>query len=104
MVDISNFGVINVEGRLDSLRAVGLRAELDAFVNSGRFFIVVDLSDVNFVDSSGLAALVYGFKLAERNNGSFSLIKPSHYEALRIFELTRFDRVFSFVDGLEIGG
>jgi anti-sigma B factor antagonist len=59
--------------------------------------IVVDLQDVRYMDSSGVATLIEGYKLCQKNNGRFVLagLKP---EVREVFELTRLDRVFEIYD------
>jgi anti-sigma B factor antagonist len=58
----------------------------------------VDLSAVVFVDSAGLAALVRGLKDARLAGGDLRLVRPGADEAMRVFRLTRFDRVFELLD------
>lgn len=92
---------IVVSGRLDSVEAAPLRATLNEYLTSGTNRIVVDLSDVEFVDSAGLAALVIGMKRARMENGDLRLVTPSHADARRVFELTKFDDVFVMSDDVD---
>jgi anti-sigma B factor antagonist len=55
--------------------------------------MIVDLTDVDFIDSTGLATLVIGMKLCRQYDGEFSLC-GMHAPVHTIFELTRLDRVF----------
>ncbi|MFM8331374.1 MAG: STAS domain-containing protein [Candidatus Methylumidiphilus sp.] len=55
--------------------------------------VVVDLSDVHFVDSSGLGALLAGHKNAGLRNGRFALSGVQE-RVQAMFELTRLHRVF----------
>ena len=91
---------IELEGRLDAVEAVPLREALDAQLALGKYRIAVDLSKVSFVDSAGLAALVKGMKNARQKGGDLRLISPVDSDALRVFELTRFDKVFTMTDTL----
>ncbi len=91
---------IELKGRLDALEAVPLREALDAQLALGKYRIAVDLSKVSFVDSAGLAALVKGMKNARQKGGDLRLISPVAADALRVFELTRFDKVFTMTDTL----
>lgn len=53
----------------------------------------VDLSAVDYIDSSGIAALVEGFQQARARSGRFALLAPS--DAVRaVLELARLDRIF----------
>ena len=56
----------------------------------------VELSEVSYIDSSGIAALVEGFQSARARGGRFALVAIS--DAVRaVLELARLDRVFLIV-------
>lgn len=59
--------------------------------------VVVDLNEVPFIDSRGLAALLAGYKLFGRQEQSFQLAAPQAQPKL-LFELTGFDRIFQIFD------
>ncbi len=92
---------ITVSGRLDAVEATPLRAALNEYLTTGTNRIVIDLTDVHFVDSAGLAALVIGMKRARQENGDVRLVSPSHPDAQRVFELTKFDDVFAMAADLD---
>jgi anti-sigma B factor antagonist len=92
------------EERLDAHNSGELKALLlDTFVQ-GRKNILIDLKDVRFIDSSGLGALVSGFKNAISNQGGLKL-SSLQTQVKSMFELTRLHRVFeifpSSVEALE---
>lgn len=62
--------------------------------------LVVNLSQVNFIDSSGLTSLVAGMRDADKVNGSFRLCSV-HPEAKLVFEVTMMDSVFEIFDSEE---
>lgn len=70
------------------------RAVLDAL--AGNVPVGIELSDVSYIDSSGIAALVEGFQTARARGGRFVLVAVS--DAVRaVLELARLDRVFLLV-------
>lgn len=81
------------EERLDAHNSGELKAEILNLFEDGKNNIVVDLKEVRFVDSSGLGALVSGFKNASARNGNLKLcgLQP---QVKSMFELTRLHRVF----------
>ncbi|HWI41091.1 MAG TPA: STAS domain-containing protein [Verrucomicrobiae bacterium] len=81
------------EERLDAHNANDLKGELLHSFDEGKKNILVDLQDVRFIDSSGLGALVSGFKNAITHQGSLKLasLQP---QVKSMFELTRLHRVF----------
>ena len=64
--------------------------------------VIVDLSGVTYMDSSGVASLVEALQTAKRN-GSFFALAAVQGTALRVLELARLDRVFQIFDSVEEG-
>jgi anti-sigma B factor antagonist len=86
--------VINVkEERLDAHNSGELKIEMQKLFEEGNKNILVDLKEVRFIDSSGLGALVSGFKNAISHHGNLKLstLQP---QVKSMFELTRLHRVF----------
>lgn len=94
-------GTIAIAGRLDAVRAVELRSEIDDAISDGIVRLVVDLSEANFVDSAGLAALAKGMKDCRQRNGDLRVVSATHEDAARVFSLTRFDQVFMMGDTVD---
>jgi anti-sigma B factor antagonist len=62
--------------------------------------VMVDLSAVDYIDSSGVASLVEGFQYARSNNLEFGLLGVSD-AAMSILKLARLDQVFTIYQSLE---
>ena len=62
--------------------------------------VVVDLSAVDYIDSSGVASLVEAYQQARKNSSTFTLATPSE-PARRVLELARLDRVFTIHDSMD---
>ena len=58
--------------------------------------VLIDLSEVAYIDSSGVASLVEGFQHARTHNLKFALIGVSD-AAMQILQLSRLDKVFPIV-------
>lgn len=84
--------VIRPEGRLNMAVAPDLREQLRGLVQSGYARVVVDLSDVESVDSSGLGALISGLKAARAAGGDLRIAAPSP-QVVAVLELTNLNRV-----------
>ena len=82
-----------LEPRLDSAKAPMLRDELLRRIEEGQSRIVLDLSATEFMDSSGLGALVAGLKRLGSRGGL--TIVGAHGAVQRLFQLTRMDKVFA---------
>lgn len=84
--------VVHPVGRLNMVAAPGLRAQLHSLVREGKNRVVVDLSAVEAIDSSGLGALISGLKAARQAGGDLRIATPSE-QARAVLELTNLDRV-----------
>lgn len=85
--------VVTVYGDLDLHSADQLGDLLVGVVDRGASLVVVDLSDVEFVDSQGLGALMRGTRRFGAGKDRFRLVVPAP-EIRRLFEITALDRVF----------
>ncbi|MCU0757206.1 MAG: STAS domain-containing protein [Xanthomonadales bacterium] len=96
------FRVVSVGGEVDLSWSPKLRkAILDALASKQP--VAVNLSQVSYIDSSGIAALVEGFQQARGKNQRFALIAIS--SAVRaVLELARLDRVFPIYPTLADAG
>ena len=90
--------VIKIIGsRLDARSAPGFKDQLGEIVAGGQRRIVLDLSEVTFVDSSGLGAMASILKALE---GSGGLAVCGARDAVRtVFKLTRLDKVLRLCGG-----
>lgn len=81
--------------RLDAAVAPAFKQDVVARVQAGASHLVVDLDQVDFVDSSGLGALVSILKsLGGRGSVAVCNVKGP---VLNLFKLTRMDKVFTIV-------
>lgn len=96
-VKIDDVVVVALHGDVDTTTTPDLHAAFDDLVARGERNYVIDLSQVAFMDSSGLAALARLYKRIRIGYGDVRLcsVQP---DMLRIIELTRFDRVFEMYD------
>ena len=85
--------VLRTKGRLDAVAAPDLKSRLKELVAGGQTRLVIDLTDVSFIDSSGLAALVSGFRAAREAGGTIKLAGLNE-QTMMVFKLTRLNRVF----------
>ncbi len=92
--------VIRPQGPFNASSAVEFQRQMTtAVVQQRDTSVIVDLEEVEFLDSAGLMVLVYGLRLAQAQERRFSLcsVPPS----IRIiFELTQLDRVFEIFESI----
>lgn len=83
--------VLPVSGRFDANQVHAIQREFDSLLTAGARFIILDLSDVLFVDSSALAVLVRGMRSCRERNGEL-LLCGLRQPVSTILELTRMDQ------------
>jgi anti-anti-sigma factor len=89
--------VLTPVGRLDITTAWQFRLKLQECISKHSPHVVVNLGQVNFIDSSGLTSLVAGMRDADKVQGSFRICNV-HPEAKLVFEVTMMDTVFEIFD------
>jgi anti-sigma B factor antagonist len=87
------------EDRLDAHNSGELKERIMKCFEEGGRAVIVDLHEVEFIDSSGLGALLSGHKNAIQRSTSFALagLQP---RVKSMFELTRLQRVFEIYSDL----
>ena len=89
--------ILQPTGRLDITTAWQFRLKLQECIAKLSRHIVVNLGQVNFIDSSGLTSLVAGMRDADKVRGSFRICNV-HPEAKLVFEVTMMDSVFEIFE------
>lgn len=86
--------VIKLVGRLDDKTAEKFKTDLKGITTDGLTNFLVDMEAVSVIDSSGLSALVSGFKAIRGQGGTVVLanVGPQTKAAL---EMARLNRIFS---------
>ena len=92
--------IVPLEGEIDLHVSPRIANMLNAAVKEQPRQLVVDLSKVSYIDSSGLAVLIEAMQNVEKYGGKFALaglqenVKP-------IFEIARLDQVFRIFPDIE---
>src|SRR5439155_25898369 len=92
--------VIAVEGEADMLTAVRFNESFFDAARSGTRQVVADLTDVNFIDSSMLNALVVGHRRMLRDRGRFAVVCNGH-RVRRVFEVTGLGQILELFESRE---
>ena len=92
--------VISLDGTLNARSADQVKESFREVAGKGVQQVVLDLGDVPFIDSSGLAALVSGLKTLNEHDGSLKLAALQSQADL-LFKLTMFDKVFEIYENVD---
>ena len=85
--------VVAVGGEIDVYTAPKLREQLIDLVSGGNYHLIVDMENVDFLDSTGLGVLVGGLKRVRAHEGSLRLVCTQE-RILKIFRITGLTKVF----------
>jgi len=88
-----------LDGRVDSGNLAGFRDALDPYLARGLARVAIDLSQVEFIDSSGLGALIALFKRLPEH-GTLAICNAQD-RVLKLLKLTRLNKVFTLCATLE---
>ncbi len=85
--------VVEVGGEIDVYTAPQLRERVVELVDAGQVDLVLDLTGVDFLDSTGLGVLVGALNRVRAQDGSLALVLTQE-RILKIFEITGLRKVF----------
>ncbi|MGH8119055.1 MAG: STAS domain-containing protein [Gammaproteobacteria bacterium] len=86
------YTIIELEGEVDLSCSPEVRKVILDILKSGQH-LLVDLSAVSYIDSSGVASLVEGYQVAKRKKLKFGLVGVSQ-SAMGVLVLARLDKIF----------
>ena len=84
--------ILAPSGILNAVKGNELRREITNLTSTGVDIVLIDLKDVNFIDSSGLGALVSAMQAVKQANGQLFICSVSD-QVKMLFELTKMNRV-----------
>ncbi|MEM7030689.1 MAG: STAS domain-containing protein [Chloroflexota bacterium] len=91
---------VQLHGRLDIQSSETVKVALHEAVKISAGNVVVDLQNVNFIDSVGLSALVSGLRVAREKKKDLILIGLKK-QTTKVFELTMLNRIFLIYPNLD---
>jgi anti-sigma B factor antagonist len=93
----SGASIIDLVGEVDAYTSGRFREIMMGVIEEGARHLVVSMTDVQYIDSSGLGALVGGLKRIREKDGRISIVcdKP---QVRKVFEITGLERVFPMYD------
>ena len=89
-----------LQGELDIATQQDLRSAIDEALRSGRVDLVLDLNGTTFIDSTALGVLIAARRKAHAAKGTLTILCEQP-RVLRVFEITRTDRVFDLLPNRE---
>jgi len=96
----NHISILKVGGYIDTTTSSELERALDSLLKQGRFFIIVDLGNVDYISSAGWGIFISEIKSIRENGGDLKLVRmvPDVYE---IFELLEFHHILDVYDTVD---
>ncbi|NLR90739.1 MULTISPECIES: STAS domain-containing protein [Flammeovirga] len=88
--------LIPEEEKLDSLKAPQLKAEIVTMFQSGTENLIIDLSSVKYVDSSGLSSILVANRLASEVNGRLVLAGLNEH-VMKLIKISKLESVLNLL-------
>ena len=89
--------VLDLTGEVDSYNSPKLREKMVSLIDEGNPDLIINMTGVDYIDSTGLGTLVGGLKRASEKNGAIRLICPNE-QIYKVFNITGLVKVFSIFD------
>lgn len=97
-----NHQIFRLIGLLDAFSEAAFRKEIGKFIEEGPKHVILDLSKIDFVDSSGLGALVQLVKKAQNQNEGGSLQIVSNPRVTQTVKLVRLESFLSLRTSVDV--
>jgi anti-sigma B factor antagonist len=98
--DVDGWTVVRASGEIDVATAPELRERLTELIDAGTTRLIVDLEDVDFIDSTGLGVLVGSARRARETGGDVRLV-CTNPRILKVFQATGLHEVFAIGSTLD---
>jgi anti-sigma B factor antagonist len=94
------YTILSPQGEIDFATGPQLKDAINERLIAGDVNLVMDLQAVDFIESTGLGALIGGRRRAHALKGSLCLVCTEE-QLLKIFRITGLDKVFAIYDSVE---
>ena len=85
--------IVHIRGDVDLYSSPKVRTAIIALTKQKKPAIIIDLAEVTYMDSSGIATLVEGLQQTGKYKGKFAIVSL-RANVKEVFELSRLDKVF----------
>ncbi len=96
----NGISIITVNGTVDALSSYTLENDLLELMSSGDLFIVIDMSDMDYITSAGLRSLLVAAKMVSIKKGFMALCRLNE-DVKKIFGMVNFESVLNIYEDLD---
>lgn len=90
-------GIIDKTDRINATIAQEVKEQLTDALITANYNLTLDLSNIRFIDSTGIGVLISALKTSRQNDGIFTL-KAVQKDVMSLLSLMKLDKVFDFVE------
>ncbi|MEI8706917.1 STAS domain-containing protein [Pseudoalteromonas sp. B62] len=91
--------IVSLPNDFSGFTVDGFKDEFEELVDTGTDFIILDFSKTEFIDSSGIGAIVFLYKRIEKRSHKLSLLNVTG-QPFKLMNLLRVDKTIPFIDSL----
>ena len=88
------------EDKLDTLKAPQLKSELVTLYQSGMVNLILDLSKVKYVDSSGLSSILVAHRMSKEVKGCLIMVGVNDH-VMKLMKISKLENVLQMVPTVE---
>ena len=92
--------IVELEGEVDVYTAPQLKQQMISLLEKGASQMVIDLTKVEYLDSTALGVLIGGLKRMREKDGNLAIVCPNP-RIRRVFEITGLDKIFDIYNSSE---
>lgn len=88
-----NRQVVEIQGEIDVYTSPKVKEAITALIEQGNYFLVINLEDVRYIDSTGLGVLIGALKRVREHEGNITLV-CNNPQIKKIFNITGLVKIF----------
>jgi anti-sigma B factor antagonist len=100
ITEVDGLQVLQLAGEIDVYTAPQFREAVNAILNTGQKHLIIEMSQVSYMDSSGFGTLLSATKRLRPSGGAVTLVNVNR-AIERILRITRLDTIFQTYDNVE---
>lgn len=93
--------IVALSGEIDVYTSPKVKDALGSLIDKGTYKIVIDLTNVRYIDSTGLGVLIGGLKRVREHGGTVNLV-CSNPQIRKIFDITGLVKIFGIFETLDL--
>jgi anti-sigma B factor antagonist len=94
---LDNWKIVQLSGRLKKDDLLPVRELCRQIIENGKPFLALNMSRVQFIDSTGLGIIIHCYNRIRSASGEFILINPNDH-IMNIIEMLSLNKFFTIVD------